>query len=211
MISKNIENIKKELDSNHAELVVVTKYQNLEDTATAIENGASIIWESKIQNAVVKKEELDKLWLDYKLHIIGHLQSNKAKKAVEIADMIQSVDSYKLASKLDKEAMKIWKYINILLQLNLTKEDQKYGIKEEELEEIIIKVRKLENIKLCWLMCMGKNNDTEETMKIFQKLRKLVDKQCLHICSMWMTWDYKIALECGSNMVRIGSKIFLEK
>ncbi len=208
MIAQNIKNIKKELELYNTKLVAVTKYQNLKNTILAIKNGADIIWESKIQDASTKKQELDKLWLDYKLHIIWHLQTNKVKKAVEIADMIQSVDSYKLLLKIDSESKKLWKKMNILLQLNLTNERQKYWFKENKIQEIIKKTSKLKNIKLCWLMCMWKYNDIKETQNIFQELRQLVDKYCLQICSMWMSWDYKIALEYWSNTVRIWTKIF---
>ena len=209
MLQNKIKFLKETITSHSpwGKLVVVTKYQDNETTKKAILEGAEIIAESRIQNAIEKKKFLK--WLNYSLHLIWHLQTNKVKKAIEIFDMIQSVDSKKLAIALEKELEKQDEIIDILIQLNLTSESQKFWFSRDELHDIIEIIKSdCPHLNLRGLMCMWKSNDTKATKEVFVHLKKLVDDYKLEICSMGMSHDFKLALECGSNMIRVWSYIF---
>ena len=208
-LSKKITSVSQQIGS--AKLLVVTKNRSAEEIQEVILTGARYIGENKIQEILGKYnqslfDELKKY--EVELHFIGHLQSNKVNQAVRLCDAIQSVDSMELAEKINDAAKKENKIIKIFLQMNLTGEQQKFGIKEEQMPEIIEGINQLENIKLTGLMCMGKFGDEKITREAFRKCKNLAEKFHLPEVSMGMSDDYQIALEEGSTMVRLGSIIF---
>ena len=150
-------------------------------------------------------------------HLIGHLQTNKAKQAVKMFDLIHSVDTLHLAEAIDKAAAGIGKVQKVLVQVNLAQEESKSGIYEDELMDLLHKVDEMENLQLMGLMCIAPNyEDVEECRPLFAKMRKIFDKvkeiswQTANIkyLSMGMTHDYTIAVEEGANVVRVGTGIF---
>ena len=150
-------------------------------------------------------------------HFIGHLQTNKVKQAVKIFDMIHSIDSEHLAIAVNKAAASIGKVQDILLQVNLAKEDSKFGIYKEELPALLERVDALSNVRLCGLMCIAPNYERvedcrplfHEMYEIFQKVKEMGLKTAnIKYLSMGMTHDYQIAVEEGSNVVRVGTAIF---
>lgn len=187
-------------------LVCVTKEAAIEQIRQAIACGVSDIGENRVQDAVKKYDVLGRL---VKWHLIGHLQANKVKKAVEIFDLIHSVDSVNLAEAISKEAAKINKVQNILIQANISGEKTKFGIKPEETLSLINNILPLNNIKVLGLMTIAPLvSDPENARKYFRSLKELTDANNLDVLSMGMSNDYKIAIEEGATMVRIGSTIF---
>lgn len=212
MITINVKKLLKEILP--AELVAVTKTRTAEEIKEAIGAGCRIIGENKIQEAEKKYHLLN----DYmksknvKLHFIGHLQSNKAKKAAEMSDVIETVDSLKLAGEIDKRAKEITKIQEIFIQVNIGDEPQKSGISPANLPSLLDRIRTMKNINLTGLMCIPPHSASPEDSRIyFKKMKKLFDNSGLKYLSMGMTGDYKIALEEGSNIVRIGTGIFGER
>lgn len=195
-------------------LVAVTKNHDVNAMREAIDTGCVVIGENRVQEAMQKAEILDRkvIW-----HLIGHLQTNKAKYAVKLFDMIESVDSVKLAEALNKEAGKINKVQNILVQVNLVKESSKAGVYLEDLPELLTKVDALDNLKLMGLMFIApKVENLENVRPMFAEMYKLF-KQVqaqdfktadIKYLSMGMTHDYQIAIEEGANIVRVGTGIF---
>ena len=173
--------------------------------------GVLYFGENTIQEAEKKKEAFPKKG---ELHLIGHLQSNKIKKALKLFNVIQTIDSYKLLQKIDKKAKEINKIQRIYCQINIGRDPNKTGFTEKELIEIIPKTHSLSNIKLEGIMTILPQNQTkEERKKLFLKTKKIRDdisrqeKKSLEL-SMGMSQDYKEGIECGSTFIRVGSKIF---
>ena len=195
-------------------LVAVTKNHDVEAMREAIDAGATDIGENRIQEAQSKFDILDR---DVTWHLIGHLQTNKAKQAVKYFSLIHSVDSEHRARALDKEAGKIGKCQDILVQVNLAKEDSKSGIYKEDLRPLLDLVDALPNLRLRGLMCIAPNYaDVEECRplfhemyEIFQQVKEIPFKTAnISYLSMGMTHDYQIAVEEGANIVRVGTAIF---
>jgi len=192
-------------------LVCVTKYVGIAETQELIQAGAQNIGENRIQ---VAREKIDSIPDNVKWQMIGPLQKNKAKYAVKMFDMIQSVDSLSLATELNKQAEKISKIQKILLQVNIGEESQKYGFLSSEVAKAITNVDSLKNIKIKGLMAIPPfNEDTENSRPYFQQMKSLFDHINTNILpltylSMGMSADYQVAIEEGSNMVRIGSLLF---
>ena len=198
-------------------LVAVTKNHDIHAMREAIDYEAqpvTDIGENRIQEAKGKSETLDRnvVW-----HLIGHLQTNKAKQAVKLFDLIHSVDSLHLAEALNNAAAGIDKVQNVLVQVNLAKEDSKSGIYEEELEELLHKVDEMENLHLQGLMLIAPNyEDVEECRPLFKKMYQIfqqakawsLNNSEMKYLSMGMTHDYQIAIEEGANIVRVGTAIF---
>lgn len=195
-------------------LVAVTKNHPVEAMQKVLDEGVHDVGENRIQEAVQKYRTLEReaCW-----HLIGHLQTNKAKQAVEHFDLIHSVDSEHLARVLNKEAEKIGKVQKILVQVNLAKEESKSGLYEEELLGIMQKIDTFANLRILGLMCMAPNyENVEECRPIFRKMHEIfqhvkeIDWQMANITylSMGMTHDYEIAIEEGANIVRVGTAIF---
>ena len=228
-IRENIENIKKDLPS-HVKLVAATKTRSVEEIKKAIEAGIEIIGENYIPEAEDKFKEIKRslnskssncyessIRNKVKFHCIGHIQTNKAKKAVEIFDMIETVDSLKLAKEIDKRCKDITKVIDVLIEVNIGKEENKSGCMPEEISGLIKEISTLPNIKVKGLMTMAPYCDNpEKDRPYFKKTKELFDKISssnipntdMEILSMGMSDSYKIAIEEGATMVRIGTKLF---
>jgi hypothetical protein len=208
-IEGNIEKINALIDN--ANLVAVTKTRTIEEIREAINSGIKIIAENRIKEAEDKynllKDFLKKHNTEF--HFIGHLQTNKAKKAVNMFNLIQSLDSLRLAEEIDKRAKSINKIQNVLVQVNIGKEEQKYGVMPEKTADFVNRVKQMKNIMVKGLMCMPPLlKDAENTRPYFRKMKAIFQKQNLEILSMGMSNDYRIAVEEGSNMIRIGRAIF---
>ena len=188
-------------------LVAVSKTKSNEKILEAYNLGIKDFGENYVQELTTKMDTLPK---DIKWHMIGHLQTNKVKDLVKRnIYLIQSVDSLKLAKEINKEAQKQGKKINILIEVKTSSEESKTGLPPEELDNLIKEVKELKNINLLGLMTIGPNTENEEEIrKAFKLLKEQKDKYNLNILSMGMTNDYKIAISEGSNLIRIGTKIF---
>ena len=192
-------------------LVAVTKNHPVELMQEAIDGGVENIGENRIQEATEKFQTLNR---EVTKHLIGHLQTNKVKQAVKLFDLIHSVDSEHLAAAIDKAAEQFDKVQDILIQVNLAREDSKSGVYEENLQDLISKIDALKNIRLRGLMIIAPNySDVEECRPLFRRMREIFDnlragRQNFDFLSMGMTHDYKIAVEEGANIVRVGTAIF---
>jgi pyridoxal phosphate enzyme (YggS family) len=209
-IKKNIEKIIKEIGI--AKLICVTKTVSSDKINEAIIAGAKEIGESRLQEFEEKCEAL----MPCKKHMIGHLQRGKVKKAVKFFDCIQSVDSIKLASEIDRHSKSIQKIQSVFIQINIGEEPQKFGFSTEEIKNKILDFCVFKNISVDGIMCIppiGTNDEIRMYFKkmyiLFEELKK-VNKENIKIneLSMGMSRDYMIAIEEGSTMVRIGSAIF---
>jgi hypothetical protein len=215
-IKGNVEKILAELPSG-VELVVAAKTRTGEEVLQAVQAGVKVIGENYVQEA---ERAYAVVGNKARWHFIGHLQKNKVKKAVGIFDMIETVDSVEIAQEVNKRCAQIAKVMPILIEINSGREKQKSGVFPEDAEQLIKKISSLQNVKVMGLMTMGPRfgnpEDSRpyfvETRKIFDKIKKLdlpnVEMKCL---SMGMTNSYRIALEEGANIVRIGTKIFGER
>ena len=215
MISDNIEKIKSEIP-DYVTLVAVTKYHSTEDTKAVLDAGVYDLGESKVQDFLKKYEEIGN---GPRWHFIGHLQKNKVKYLIGKTFLIHSVDSIELLNVIEKESEKQDTVTSVLLQLNLAREDTKSGILREDLEAVLKELPKYKYIKVKGLMAIGPlTQNNEEIRNIFVELKKIYDKikekfsdeviQMTYL-SMGMTDDYTIAIKEGSNMIRIGRKIFM--
>ena len=192
-------------------LVAVTKNHAPEVITEALSLGVECIGENRVQEAKHKKEVLP---AGGKWHLIGHLQTNKARQAVALFDLIESVDSERLLALLDEEAGRIGKLQDVLLQLNIAKEEQKTGFTKEEYLAVLEKLGDFKNIRLRGLMVIAQAcTDIEETRPVFAagyrafcRLKETYPGiDCL---SMGMSNDYTVAIEEGANMVRVGTALF---
>ncbi len=213
MIEENVKKILDELPTS-VELVAASKTRTPEEILQAIQAGIKIIGQNYVQEAQIAYSIIGQ---QVKWHFIGHLQRNKVKIAVEIFDMIETVDSIALASEIDKQCRRLDKIMPILIEINSGREQQKYGIFPEDMEDLTKKISGLKNIKIQGLMTMGPmfGNPEDarpyfiETKKIFDKIRTLdIPDIEMKYLSMGMTNSYLVAVEEGANLVRIGSKIF---
>ena len=192
-------------------IVAVTKYQTIEDTNAAIEVGLSNIGENYVQHL----KEKDALLRPCKRHFIGHLQTNKVKALLSMKDiaLIQSVDSVKLATEIDKYSEKLGRTTEILLQVNIGDEEQKFGVEPADTVALVRDVSDFEHIKVKGLMA---TMPIEKDIRYYKEFKELFEKvkACnisgvdMDILSMGMSNDFEEAVECGSNMVRIGTALF---
>lgn len=213
-IKENLLQIKSQLP-NHVTLVAVSKTKPVADLMEAYNAGQRIFGENYVQELVEKHQELPK---DIQWHFIGHLQSRKVKLIAPFVNLIHGVDSLKLLEEIDKEAKKNNRIIDCLLQIYIAEEESKFGLDEEELNEILNFVQndknEMNNIRIVGLMGMSTFTDNQNQIKKeFDHLKTIFDKLKIlnsefKILSMGMSGDYKLAIECGSTMVRIGSSIF---
>jgi pyridoxal phosphate enzyme (YggS family) len=211
--------ILQELESK-AKLVAVSKTKSAADIMELYNLGQRDFGENYVQELIEKYEALPK---DIQWHFIGHPQSNKVKYITPFVTLIHGVDSFKLLQEINKQAEKNKRNINCLLQVHIAKEETKFGLNEEELQEIFSEAKSLENLKninITGLMGMASfTDDMEKVRSEFRYLKSLFDKYSqlstinyqLSTLSMGMSADYKIAIEEGSNLVRIGSLIFGER
>jgi len=213
MIKENIKKIIDELPEG-VELVAAAKTRTPEEVKKAVEAGIKIVGENYVQEA---QDAFDALGNEVRWHFIGHLQRNKVKNAIKIFDMIETVDSLKLAKEIEKRAAREDKVMPVLIEVNSGREEQKFGVLPEEVEELARKIADFKHLKLQGLMTMGPMvGDPEnarpyfvETRKVFNKLKELsIPNLEMKYLSMGMTNSYKIAVEEGANIVRIGTKIF---
>tara|TARA_B100000575_G_C23090740_1_gene628811 strand:+ start:651 stop:1301 length:651 start_codon:yes stop_codon:yes gene_type:complete len=210
-IEENLKKIKEEIPA-YVTLIAVSKTKPTTDIEKAYKSGQLDFGENKVQELMKKVKILPS---DIKWHMIGHLQRNKVKDILPIIHMIHSVDSLRLIKEIDKQAGRIERKISLLLQVDISQDETKYGFSFKDLESIL-KSNELDNFKnisIDGLMGMASFTENSEIIKAeFKKLSSLFDKfkkkYFLKYLSMGMSGDYKIAMECNSNMVRLGSNIF---
>jgi len=191
-------------------LVGISKTAGVERVKEAIGCGLADIGENRVQEA----EKKFPLLSGVRKHFVGHLQSNKVKKAVEIFDVIQSVDSIEIARKIDEQALRMGKTMPILVQV-CTDERKEFGIRLGEIEKFIRKAAKLEGTRVLGLMTIGPAfENPEDSRRIFRETKKLFDSLAriphveMRYLSMGMSFDFTIAIEEGANMVRVGRALF---
>lgn len=214
-ISENLKKIKSEIPPG-VSLVAISKTKPKDDILKAYETGHRIFGENKIQEMTRKWEELPK---DIQWHMVGHVQRNKVKYMAPFVTLIHAVDSLKLLNEINKEAAKNQRIINCLLQVKIADEETKYGINIDETKAILSSeaYQKMENVKVIGLMGMATLTENEEKIKnefrfLKSAFKSLKEQQPLFTTlSMGMSGDYKIALEYGSTMIRVGSFIFGER
>ncbi|MFH0948228.1 MAG: YggS family pyridoxal phosphate-dependent enzyme [Elusimicrobiota bacterium] len=214
IILERIESIKNKVgQKNDVKLVAVAKTVSVNEIREAISCGITDISESRIHEAEEKNYKLQITNYKFNLHMIGHLQTNKVKKAVELFDLIQSVDSVHLLEEINKQAEKIKKIQECFVEIKISEEDTKYGLDPSELKTFLDKAREFKNVKITGLMTIAPYFDNPElarpyfrrAYKYFSLLSSLFS---LSYLSMGMTNDFEVAIEEGSNMVRIGTGIF---
>lgn len=200
-------------------LVAVTKTVSVDAIKEAVDIGLRIFGENRVQEAQ-KKIQDSKLKIqnpNIQWHLIGHLQKNKAKYAVQLFDLIHTIDSIELAEEIDKQAKKVGKIQRVLVQVKLSDEETKHGISEEELILLLEKIQVLSNLKLEGLMTMPPYFDNPENVRpYFRRLREIREEGqkkgfMLKELSMGMSNDFEVAIEEGATMVRIGTAIFGER
>ena len=211
-IANNLQTIKSQLPSN-VTLVAVSKTKPVADLMEAYNAGQRIFGENKIQEMTEKWEEMPK---DIQWHMIGHVQTNKVKYMAEYVSLVHGVDSLKLLLEINKQAKKHKRVIDVLLQMHIAEEETKFGLDDDELNEILNQVQndKFQNIKIIGLMGMATFTENQNQIKKeFLHLKSIFDKLNteqfqMNTLSMGMSGDFKLAIDCGSTMVRIGSSIF---
>ena len=228
MIKSNISQIKEKIELVCAKikrdpatitLVAVSKNRTLEQIKEAIDDSISDIGENKVQEALIKYSAIRNTQYAQRIkwHLVGHLQTNKVKDAVKIFDLIHSVDSLRLAQEIDKQAAKINKIQEILIEVKTSPEEAKSGLKPEEMIGVIKEISALKNIRILGLMTIAPLvDDSERARFYFHILAELKEKinalgitlNPIQVLSMGMTNDFEIAIEEGSNMLRIGRAIF---
>lgn len=214
-IASNLNTIKAGLPEN-VTLVAVSKTKPVPDLMQAYDAGQRIFGENKIQEMTEKWEQMPK---DIQWHMIGHVQSNKVKFMAPFVSLIHGVDSLKLLQEINKQALKNDRIIDCLLQIYIAEEESKFGLDENELNELLSspEFKELNNIRILGLMGMATFTEDQSQIKkefthlksIFDSIKELKTENCnLTTVSMGMSGDYQLAIECGSTMVRIGSSIF---
>lgn len=199
-------------DTDDITVVAITKTHSAAAIQTAVSSGILEIGESRIQEAETKLTEVGRI---ARFHLVGHLQSNKVKKAVELFDVIQSVDSLKLAELISKEATAVGRTIDVLVEVNCSGEENKYGVQPDECLDLLKEVNHLDNVILCGLMTIGPNTDDKEKVRAaFARCRELFREghelfgDDFDTLSMGMSGDFELAIAEGSTMIRVGSILF---
>ena len=196
---------------DHVQLVAVSKTKSNAEIMEAYQAGQRVFGENKIQDMATKYEALPK---DICWHMIGHVQSNKVKYMAPFVDLIHGVDSLKLLKEINKQALKNDRSIDCLLQLHIAQESSKFGFSEAEAEEALTLAQSLEKVNVIGLMGMATFTDnTRQITQEFKGLKTFYDRlqkeySQLNTLSMGMSGDYPLAITEGSNMIRVGSKIF---
>lgn len=215
-IEENVKHILAELPEG-VELVAAVKSRQTEEILEAIEAGVGILGENYLQEAETVYEAIG---TRAQWHFIGHLQKNKVKKAVQLFDMIETVDSVEIAALIDRRCQQAGKVMPVLIEVNSGREPQKAGVLPEDTERLIRQIAEYENIRVQGLMTMGPAaGDPEdsrpyfvETRKVFEKIKSLyIPGVEMNYLSMGMTNSYRIAIEEGANIIRLGSIIFGER
>lgn len=214
-ITDNLQNIKSTLPE-HVTLVAVSKTKPVSDIMEAYQAGQKVFGENKIQDMAEKYDVMPK---DIEWHMIGHVQRNKVKYMASFVSLVHGVDSFKLLQEINKQALKHNRVIKCLIQIKIASEDSKFGIIPEEAKDILESqaFSELKNIKVVGLMGMAtfthNQKQIEKEFKLlkstFENLKGIKTENCeLKTISMGMSGDYKLAIDCGSTMVRVGSSIF---
>jgi len=213
-IQNNLQSLKSQLPEG-IDLVAVSKTKPIEDLYKAYEVGHRIFGENKIQEMSQKQEQLPK---DIQWHMIGHVQRNKVKYMASYVSLIHGVDSLKLLKEINKQALKNERVIDCLLQVHIAQESSKFGFDGNEIASVFaeLDLHPLPNIRVVGLMGMASfTENIEQVKEEFLSLKKIYDtyqsSQKLSVLSMGMSGDYELAIECGSNMIRVGSRIFGER
>jgi PLP dependent protein len=219
VIAGNIYSLKQSLPSS-VRLVVVSKSRTVSDIMAAYNSGQRCFGENKVQELLNKKDHLPS---DIEWHLIGHLQRNKVKFIVPFVGMIQSVDSFRLLSAINIEALKISRVVDVLLQVHIAREETKFGFSTEEIEEMMSSAEydSLKNVRICGVMGMATfTSDPEQVQMEFRSLAELFkvlknryfqSNDHFREISMGMSGDYQTAVREGSTIIRIGSLIFGER
>ena len=211
-IQNSLSQIKKQLPS-HVTLVAVSKTKPVKDLMEAYNSGQRIFGENKIQEMAEKQQQMPK---DIQWHMIGNVQRNKVKYMASFVDLVHGVDSLKLLNEINKQAAKHQRVINCLLQLKIAQEDTKFGMTSKEAHEILSSehFKSLKNIAIVGVMGMASfTEDTSQIKEEFTLLKSNFDNlkntdEKLKVVSMGMSGDYPLAIENGSTMIRVGSRIF---
>ena len=211
-ISKNLSNLNNSLEDS-VKLVAVSKTKSNQQIMEAYNNGQRVFGENKVQELSAKYEVLPK---DIEWHMIGHLQRNKVKYIAGFVKLIHSVDNIKLLKEINRQALKYNLTINCLIQVKIASEETKFGISKEEVKNMLDSqvFKELKNVSIVGLMGMASFTNNQEILKkefsflntFFKELSK--SYSTMKILSMGMSDDYKLAIENGSNMIRLGSSIF---
>ena len=215
-IKKNLLQIQEDIAPYRPNIIAVTKYFDGNAIIEAYNAGLRNFGESRVIEASEKINNLpQEIRKNSTFHFIGHLQTNKVKKAIEIFDYIHSVDSVKLAEKISEEAGEIGKVQKILVQINNAGEEQKFGLSKDEVFDVFARIIKLKNLDIKGVMNMAPlGAQDDELTRLFREIREIRDNlekkfDCkLNDISMGMSQDYKIAAREGSTMLRIGRKLF---
>jgi len=195
-------------------LVAAAKTRTAEEVKAAIKAGIQIVGYNYVQEAELLRQNIDE---QVKWHMIGHLQRNKVKKAVRLFDMIETIDSVRLAREVNKECIKLKKVMPVLIEINSGKESNKTGVQSEDAIALIHQIKDLSNMEILGLMTMGPRFGNPEdarpyfkiTKTLFEQIKKLeIPRVEMRYLSMGMSNSYQIALEEGANIVRIGTRLF---
>lgn len=223
MMKERIDNLNQELTEMGKELgreihlVAVTKFYELDRIDESIELGIKAVGENRAQEFLAKADHLQG---KVDLHFIGHLQRNKVRQILPYTDLIHSVDSLRLLREVQKQAARLDKVQELLIQVNIAGEEQKYGFSADQVEEALELVEECPNIRVKGMMMMAPFTDDPENVRhFFKEMSELFDlykekhynNVDMDILSMGMSGDYKVAIEEGSNMIRIGSYIYKEE
>lgn len=223
MVAENLAQVQKNIeescgnvnrDPGEVTLIAVSKTKPVEMLREAYDAGARVFGENKVQEIVDKYDHMPS---DVKWHMIGHLQRNKVKYIVDKVAMIHSVDSFRLAETIEKEAAKKNVIVPILIEVNVAQEESKYGLKPEEVLPFIEEIADFSHIQIKGLMTIAPYvENAEENREIFRELKKLsvdiaaknINNVTMSVLSMGMTGDYMVAVQEGATMVRVGTGIF---
>ncbi|MFQ5574008.1 MAG: YggS family pyridoxal phosphate-dependent enzyme [Terriglobia bacterium] len=195
-------------------LVLVTKYTDTDRMAEAAAAGALVFGENRVQELVAKKERLEALGISVSWHFLGHLQRNKVKDIIGVVDLIQSVDSIRLIERIEEKASAAGVTQRVLLQVNLSEDDERYGLRPGELAGVLGLCEGFGSVKVEGLMTMAPLAGPDVTRQYFRKTRVLAEElraqegQGLEVLSMGMSNDFEVAIEEGSTMVRVGTAVF---
>ena len=205
-IKKRIEDLNNKV-SDKVKIIAISKTKPIEDMEVAYNCGIRDFGENKVQEILSKYDNFHK---DVRWHLIGHLQTNKVKYIVGKVSLIQSLDSINLLKKIDKVYGNNGKIANVLIQINIGREEQKYGILEEDLDELLQEIEKCEFVRAKGIMVIIPKGNTEENRMYFNNRLKTKSYKntTMNILYMGMSGDYEVAIEEGSNMIRIGQGIF---
>ena len=216
MIANKLQKLYGELPKE-VTLVAVSKTKPISDLQVAYDAGQRVFGENKVQEMCAKWEQLPE---EIKWHFIGHLQRNKVKYLAPFVNLIHGVESFRLLKEINKQAKKYNRVIDVLLQFFIANEETKFGLSFEEVKSILVdeNFKELQNVRVCGVMGMASfSNNQEQIREEFKTLKSIFDKlkftffdneTSFNVVSMGMSGDYKIAIEEGSTMIRVGSSIF---